>query len=136
MKKVLLIFYYWPPAGGPGVQRWLKFVTYFKRFNIDIILYLPSNPHYPLKDESLLKEVPEGLTIYTHPIKEPYRWASVFSSQKTTDLSAGVLSSSKRSFLSKLMLFIRGNFFIPDARVPWVKPSVTYLNSILDKEGI
>ena len=136
MKKVLLILYYWPPAGGPGVQRWLKFVTYFKRFNIDIVLYLPSNPHYPLKDESLLKEVPEGLTIYTHPIKEPYRWASVFSSQKTTDLSAGVLSSSKRSFLSKLMLFIRGNFFIPDARVSWVKPSVTYLNSILDKEGI
>ncbi|MFQ3174086.1 MAG: hypothetical protein ACI8W0_001195, partial [Flavobacterium sp.] len=33
-KKVLIITYYWPPAGGPGVQRWLKFVKYLPDFGI------------------------------------------------------------------------------------------------------
>jgi hypothetical protein len=136
MKKVLLILYYWPPAGGPGVQRWLKFVTYFKQFDIEPILYIPSNPHYPLKDDSLLNELPEDLKIYSQPIKEPYRWASLLSKKNTDNMSSGVLGTENKSLLSKLMLFVRGNFFIPDARKSWVKPSITYLKSVLTEEGI
>ena len=136
MKKVLLILYYWPPAGGPGVQRWLKFVKYLRDFNIEVVLYMPSNPSYPLIDESLVAEVSKDIKIYTQPIKEPYRWASLFSKKKTADMSSGVLGSSKNSLLSKIMLFVRGNFFIPDARKSWVEPSINYLKPILEKEGI
>mgnify|MGYP000692553548 CR=1 FL=1 len=63
MKKVLIITYYWPPAGGPGVQRWLKFVKYLPDFGIQPIVYIPENPTYPLLDENLLSEVSEKAII-------------------------------------------------------------------------
>ena len=61
-KKVLIISYYWPPAGGPGVQRWLKFVKYLPDFGIEPHVYIPENPTYPLLDENLLNElhIPNG----------------------------------------------------------------------------
>ena len=57
MKKVLVITYYWPPSGGAGVQRWLKFVKYLRDFNADPIVYIPENPSYPVIDESLVTEI-------------------------------------------------------------------------------
>lgn len=136
-KKVLIITYYWPPAGGPGVQRWLKFVKYLPDFNIEPIVYIPENPNYPLVDDSLQKEVSESIIILKHPIKEPYKLASLFSKQKAKTISKGIISENiKQSFLEKIMLFIRGNFFIPDARIGWVKPSVAFLSEYISKEKI
>lgn len=63
MQKVLIITYYWPPAGGPGVQRWLKFVKYLPDFGITPVLYIPENPNYPIVDQSFVNEVPKGITI-------------------------------------------------------------------------
>ena len=136
MKKVLVIAYYWPPAGGPGVQRWLKFITYLREFNIEPVLYIPKNPHYPIEDISLLKELPEGITIYQKPILEPYAFASIFSSKKTKRISSGLIKTKKQSFLEKLFLWIRGNLFIPDARKFWVKPSIAFLKKVIAKEQI
>lgn len=136
MKKVLVIAYYWPPAGGPGVQRWLKFITYLRDFNIEPVLYIPENPHYPIQDTSLLKEVPKGITIYQQPIFEPYGLASVFSSKKTKRISSGLIQTKKQSVIEKLFLWIRGNLFIPDARKFWVKPSIKFLERVLKKEEI
>lgn len=136
MKKVLIITYYWPPAGGPGVQRWLKFVKYLREFNIDPIVYVPENPDYPMEDTSFLTEVPSGITILKRPILEPYRLASVFSKKKTKRISKGVISSENQSVIEKLMLWVRGNFFIPDARKFWVKPSVTFLGKYLAENNI
>ena len=64
--KVLIITYYWPPAGGPGVQRWLKFVKYLPDFGVEPIVYIPENPSYPLIDEKLLSEVSDKTV--KHPI--------------------------------------------------------------------
>ena len=75
-KKVLIIAYYWPPAGGPGVQRWLKFVKYLPQFEIEPVVYVPENPSYPIEDESMLTEVPSEVTILKQPIKEPYKLAA------------------------------------------------------------
>lgn len=136
MKKVLVIAYYWPPAGGPGVQRWLKFITYLRDFNIEPILYIPENPHYPIQDNSLLKEVPEGIAIYQKSIFEPYGLAGIFSSKKTKRISSGLIHTKKQSFLEKLFLWTRGNLFIPDARKYWVKPSVKFLEEVIKKENI
>jgi len=87
-KKTLIITYYWPPAGGPGVQRWLKFV-------------------------------------------------SIFSKKSSKTISKGIISEDKaQSFIEKLLLYVRGNFFIPDARVGWVKPSVSFLLDYIKKENI
>ncbi|GAA4282120.1 glycosyltransferase family protein [Gaetbulibacter aestuarii] len=136
-KKVLIITYYWPPAGGPGVQRWLKFVKYLPEFNVEPIIYIPENPNYPLLDSSLNAEVPKGLKVLKQPIKEPYSLAGMFSKNTSKRMSKGIISEKEnQSLMEKLMLWIRGNFFIPDARVSWVKPSVGYLSEYLSQNGI
>lgn len=136
MKRVLVITYYWPPAGGPGVQRWLKFVTYFRDFGVDPMVYTPKNPHYPLTDASLLADVPKGVKINSHKIFEPYGLSKLISGKKTHRISSGVISEKNQSVLERIMLWIRGNLFIPDARKFWVNPSVKFLEPILKEEGI
>ena len=135
-KKALIITYYWPPAGGPGVQRWLKFVKYLRDYDVEPIVYVPENPSYPIIDESFLDEIPEGIEVIKQSINEPYKLAGKFSAKSTT-ISKGIIKDSKRqSFKEKLMLFVRGNFFIPDARKAWVKPSVGFLMNYLSENGI
>ncbi|MES2544755.1 MAG: glycosyltransferase family 4 protein [Bacteroidota bacterium] len=137
IKKVLIITYYWPPAGGPGVQRWLKFVKYLPDFGIQPIVYVPENPTYPIIDEGLLDEVTEKTIIIKRKIMEPYQWAFIFSKNKTKKISSGIIPNQKKqSFLEKSMLWVRGNIFIPDARVLWVKPSLAYLEKYIQENQI
>ncbi|MBS9462064.1 glycosyltransferase [Flagellimonas sp. 389] len=136
MRKVLVIAYYWPPAGGPGVQRWLKFVKYLRDFDIEPIVYVPENPSYPIIDENLVNEIPEGIQLLKQPISEPYAWASLLSKRKTKIISSGIISEKKPSFIEKTLLWIRGNLFIPDARVLWVKPSIKYVLNVLEEQQI
>ncbi len=136
MQKVLVIAYYWPPAGGPGVQRWLKFVKYLRDFTIEPVVYVPENPTYPIEDASLVNEIPEGIQVLRQPIFEPYGWAGFLSKKKTKRISSGIIETKNQSPLEQLMLWIRGNFFIPDARKYWVKPSVQFLSKIIEKEGV
>ncbi|RMA64527.1 glycosyltransferase [Ulvibacter antarcticus] len=136
MKRALIITYYWPPAGGPGVQRWLQFVKYFNDFGIEPVVYIPENPHYPMTDNSFVYEVPKDIKILKHPIKEPYRLAGLFSKKKTNTISSGIISKKKQSLLEKVMLYIRGNFFIPDARIGWVRPSVSFLSNYLLEQPV
>lgn len=136
MKKVLIIAYYWPPAGGPGVQRWLKFVKYLRDFDVEPVLYIPENPSYPIRDEDLVQEVPDDIQILKKPIFEPYSLAGIFGRKETQTISAGIIEDSrKQSLLQKILLFIRGNFFIPDARKFWVRPSVKFLKQELEKQA-
>ena len=137
MKKVLIITYYWPPAGGPGVQRWLKFVKYLPGYGIEPVVYIPENPTYPLIDTGLLEEVSANTTIIKHKIVEPYAWASAFSKGNTKKISSGIIPAQKKqSLLQRMMLWVRGNLFIPDARVLWVKPSIAYLSAYIKKNKI
>ena len=136
-KKLLIITYYFPPAGGPGVQRWLKFVKYLPEFDIQPIVYVPENPTYPIVDEGLVNEISDQVIILKNKILEPYQLASVFSKNKTKKISSGIFPHKKKqSFLDKLFLWVRGNLFIPDARVLWVKPSVCYLEKYIKKNNI
>jgi galactitol-specific phosphotransferase system IIB component len=136
-KKVLIITYYWPPAGGPGVQRWLKFVKYLPEFGVQPIIYIPENPTYPIVDTDLEKEVSAATVILKHKIFEPYQLASFFSRSKTKKISSGIIPNQKKqSFLDKTFLWIRGNLFIPDARVFWVKPSVSFLEKYIAENTI
>ncbi|ADF52672.1 glycosyl transferase family 1 [Zunongwangia profunda] len=137
MKKVLIITYYWPPAGGPGVQRWLKFVKYLRDFEVEPVVYIPENPNYPLIDKSFINEVPKDIEVIRQPIFEPYKLAAVLSKKNTKTISSGIIKQKeKQNFIQKLMLFIRGNFFIPDARKFWIQPSVKFLKSYLEKTNI
>ena len=136
MKRVLIIAYYWPPAGGPGVQRWLQFVNYLPNFNIQPIVYLPDNPSYPILDETLQSKI-KDVEVLKQPISEPYRFANFFSKKDTASISSGLIPKEKKqSLVQKFLLFVRGNFFIPDARKSWVKPSVCYLKEYLNNNPV
>ena len=135
--KILIITYYWPPAGGPGVQRWLKFVKYLPDFGIQPVVYIPENPTYPIVDEALLSEVSNQAIIIRNKIVEPYQWASFLSKNKSKKISSGIIPNKrKQSVLEQFLLGIRGNIFIPDARVLWVKPSVKFLEKYISENGI
>ena len=136
MDKVLIITYYWPPAGGPGVQRWLNFVKFMTEFGKQVVVYIPENPDYPFTDDSFVSEIPKGITIIKKPIVEPYKWASFFSRSKTRQISKGIIATKKQSWIERVLLWIRGNFFIPDARLFWIKPSVNFLKGYLKQHGI
>ena len=136
-KKLLIITYYWPPAGGPGVQRWLKFVKYLPDFGIQPIVYVPENPTYPIVDEGLVNEVSDKAIVLKNNIFEPYQLAGFFSKKQTKKISSGIIPAAKKqSFLERILLWIRGNLFIPDARFLWVKPSVNYLKKYIQENNI
>lgn len=127
--KVLIITYYWPPAGGSGVQRWLKFVKYLQNFAIEPIVYTVDNANYPKEDASLVNEVPKGVTIIKQSIWEP---TDLLFWKKKNQQKKDVSNSTNSGFLS----FIRGNFFIPDPKIFWVKPSVKFLNQFLKENPV
>lgn len=127
--KVLIITYYWPPAGGSGVQRWLKFVKYLQDFEIEPIVYTVDNPNYEVTDNSLQDEIPKGITVLKQPIFEPNNFI-----KKKKVATAKV--SSEPSFFQKTLQYIRGNYFIPDARKFWIQPSVKYLTDYLKKNPV
>jgi len=136
-KHVLIVCYYWPPAGGPGVQRWLKFTKYLPENNIVPIVYCPENPNYPIQDDTLIGEVPASLEILRQKIKEPYEFAKIISGNKAKTISSGIIpKKEKQSLIDRMMLFVRGNFFIPDARKHWVKPSINYLSKVVKERSI
>jgi hypothetical protein len=136
-KKLLIITYYWPPAGGPGVQRWLKFVKYLPDFDIQPIVYVPENPTYPIIDNQLVEEVSDKAIILKNKIFEPYQLAGFFSKNKTKKISSGIIPNKKKqSILERFLLWMRGNVFIPDARFLWIKPSVKYLKKYIQENDI
>ncbi|HRI79786.1 MAG TPA: glycosyltransferase family 4 protein [Cyclobacteriaceae bacterium] len=138
LKRVLIITYYWPPSGGSGVQRWLKFVKYLPQFGWEPIVFTPENPSFEVRDDSLLNDVPAVAEIIHFPIWEPYKLfnfiASVFGKKKINQVD--VVSTGKKSFFQKITGWIRGNLFIPDARIFWVKPSVTILTDLIQSNKV
>ncbi|MGZ3901061.1 MAG: glycosyl transferase family 1, partial [Bacteroidia bacterium] len=138
MKKVLILTYYWPPGGGAGVQRWLKFVKYLREFGWEPVVYTALNGEMPVMDYSLQKDIPKNLTVLKTEIWEPYSIYKKFIGRKKNDkINASFLSENKKTGLAeKISVWIRGNYFIPDARKFWIKPSIEYLTTYVQKYGI
>ena len=133
VKKALIITYYWPPAGGSGVQRWLKFTKYFRSFDIEPIIYTVRNAKYPLVDFSLETDVPEDIEVIRKPIWEPNTLFSLFGTHKTE--SAGFLNPNP-NLMGKILHYIRANVFIPDARKFWIRPSLRFLKKYLNENEV
>ncbi len=137
-RRVLIITYYWPPSGGSGVQRWLKTSKYLRLFGWEPVIYTAKGGEAPVTDDSLEKDVPVGLEVLRRPIWEPYFFYKRLIGQKKTErINTGFLAESDKPKLAeKLSVWIRGNFFIPDARCFWIRPSVKYLTSYLQKNRV
>jgi glycosyltransferase involved in cell wall biosynthesis len=130
--RVLIITYYWPPSGGGGVQRWLKFAKYLPENGYVPVIYTPENADYPVLDESLHAEVPAEAIVLRQPIWEPYRTFRKVSSEGDKSVSAGFIRSGKKeSIKTRMAQWLRGNLIIPDARRFWIEPSFRYLTRYL-----
>lgn len=138
MKRVLIVTYYWPPSGGIGVLRCLKFAKYLKRMGWEPVVYTALNAQYPFIDHSNDRDVPDGIEILRHPIVEPFSlFKKLTGKKKDTPVSNPlVVTDKKRGLLEKLSIWVRANFFIPDARALWIKPSVRYLSAYLEKNHV
>jgi hypothetical protein len=137
VQKVLIITYYWPPTGGSGVQRWLKFTKYLREFGWEPIIYTPQNPEVAVTDDSLQKDIPKNLTVIRRKVLEPYRFFR-FINRRKTNMGVGFTSSENypSSLVSWLSIWIRGNLFIPDPRILWVKPSIRFLKKYIQDNHI
>ena len=138
MKKFLLITYYWPPAGGAGVMRWAKMSKYISQFGWEPVIYTPSNGETGMHDESLLKEIPAHIETVKTPIWEPYDLYKAFLGRSKKDkVYSGFINEKKKvSLAQRISVFIRGNFFIPDARMFWIKPSIQFLKTYLKEHPV
>ena len=138
MKKVLIITYYWPPSGGAGVQRWLKFTRYLPGFGWQPVVYAPENPEAPVDDHSLVKDVHQQVKVLKRRIWEPYGFYRRFLGMSPADrINAGFLSEKEKPRKKEgISVWIRGNLFIPDARRFWIRPSVRFLKQHLRKNPV
>jgi len=137
MKKVLIITYYWPPMGGGGVQRWLKTTKYLREFGWEPVIFTADGAEISMHDESLLSDIPIGVEVIKAPIWEPFDLYKRLMGKKDEKINPGFLQKEKgNSFLQKFSVWVRGNFFIPDAKKYWQKPSVRILSSYLKDNKI
>jgi glycosyltransferase involved in cell wall biosynthesis len=135
MNKVLIITYYWPPSGGAGVQRWLKFAKYLPEFGWEpIILTIdPEYAAYPVTDSSLINDLHSSAKVYTTPATNYF---SIYNRDKSRIPAAGFANSADNTLKGKLLRFIRGNFFLPDPRRGWNKYAFKKACELIKTEGI
>ncbi len=136
MKRVLIITYYWPPAGGSGVQRWLKFAKYLPEFGWQPVIYTPSNPHVIITDESLVSDISPECEVIKRKIIEPYGMYGKLIGKNLLSKGVNPISKGRKSFKEKLSLWIRANMFIPDPRCLWIKPSFRFLKNYLKEHPV
>lgn len=140
LKPVLIVTYYFPPAGGPGVQRVLKFCKFLPQFGFRPIVLTVENGEFPAEDPSLFKDIPPETVIHRTFIPEPYSIYKRFTGMKKSD-KFGVAFVKKNARVTetwreKLAIWLRGNFFIPDARVWWRLTAVSAGKKLVKKHGI
>ena len=137
MKRVLIITYYWPPTGGSGVQRWLKFSRYLPEYGWEPVIYTPENPESLVTDESLAKDILPDMEIIRRHITEPYGIYRRITGGKGISKEVNIVSASAdKSPLQRLSMWARGNLFIPDPRCLWIGPSVRFLKKYMRDHSI
>ena len=138
MKRVLIITYYWPPNGGAGVYRWLKFSKYLPEHGWQPVIYTPENPESVADDPGLLRDVRADIEVIKHPITEPFNLYKRFTGRgRNEKVQVGFLNEKKQGgWKEDLALWVRSNFFIPDARVWWVRPSIAFLKKYLREHPV
>lgn len=136
MKKVLIITYYWPPGGGAGVYRVLKFVKYFSLFNWRPVVLTIERGSYPVIDHSLEKDIPSNCTVYKCKSFEPFGLYKKFVGRHNDELIPDYVFDSKSSIKDLIARWIRLNLFVPDARMGWIPSAVTLGQKIIKTEHI
>jgi hypothetical protein len=135
--NILIIAYYWPPAGGSGVQRWLYMANHLADIpGNNVFAFVPDTQDYQVLDPTLSADISPKLTIIKRPIWDPAHFYNKVAGEKNK-IGIGMSTASKqKSFIQKMGLWFRANVFIPDSRVFWVKPSYKFLKKYIEQNNI
>ena len=138
MKKIGIISYYWPPAGGPGVQRWLKLSKYLAKEGVElhVVTVDPAQATYPLRDEGLLSEVHPNIRTYHTGTSEKFGAYKKVTGKRSVPFSGFSGEEAKVSFVQKVARFVRGNFFVPDVRKGWNSHAYKAAVNIIQKHDV
>ena len=137
MIKALIITYYWPPSGGAGVQRWLKLSKYLAEFGVEPIVLTVDEKQasYAVLDSSLVADIAPNILVFKTPTNEPFESYKKLLGKKSIPYG-GFANETKPGLFDKLARFIRGNFFIPDARVGWNRFAIEKASELIRTHGI
>ncbi|WP_225986420.1 glycosyltransferase family 4 protein [Rufibacter sp. LB8] len=135
--NVLFLTYYWPPSGGGGVQRCLKFVKHLPEFGITptVITVDENQASYPILDQSLLAEVPDNIHVIRTGTREPFEFYKKLTGKKDIPFG-GFANTGKENWKQKLFKFLRGNLFIPDPRVGWNRFALDAATKVMKRKPI
>jgi glycosyltransferase involved in cell wall biosynthesis len=138
VRKVLVVAYTFPPIGGSGVQRIVKFAKYLPEFGWQPVILTVSNPPSEEIDRSLLQELPDGLSVrrapdfnLVHLLRRMVR--RLRSSSKSSNRKAGggkvdVPASSRSVGVGRVRRawrdFSETWLMIPDNRCYWLLPAL------------
>ena len=134
--KVLIITYYWPPSGGSGVQRWMYFAKHLKQLGWEpyVVTVDEKQAAYPVLDITLREEV-KDINVIKTDTREPLKiYSRLLKGSSNKGFPQGDIS--KTGGLAKFAAFIRGNFYIPDARKGWNIFAKNEAKKLLQNEGI
>lgn len=136
MKKVLFITYYWPPSGKASLHFPLQLIKHLNEFGWKSTVATVAEDTFTQKDDSLLAEIPSGITVHKIKTFEPFNLYRKFIGKKDSEplIASETISKEKTNFAHRLSIWIRMNLFIPDARIGWYPFAVRYLKKLLQKE--
>ena len=119
------------------MQRWVKFAKHMPEFEWQPVIYTPENPEQLAVDDSLLVDIPEQTEIIKRRIVEPYALArNILGGSGEKGAGVNPVNKQEKSLKQKIALWVRGNFFVPDPRVWWVRPSVRFLRNYLKRHPV
>ncbi|MBC8384580.1 MAG: glycosyltransferase family 4 protein [Candidatus Cloacimonetes bacterium] len=119
MKKVLIITYYFPPSGGPAVQRIINFIKYLPEFGWNPLILTVKNGEFPAIDHTL--RIPDNCKVHKTFSLEPNFLYKKFTGLKRDDsIPVAVISNKNANWKKRLSNWIRLNIFIPDAKIGWL----------------
>jgi glycosyltransferase involved in cell wall biosynthesis len=149
MRKALLISYRFPPQGGGGVQRTLKFTKYLRDFGWEPVVQTARNPYWPLQDDSLVEDVPPGVRVYRTPSFEFERLEqriARLAGQGTKrgggggggggEPSAASRGRSRGGVLNAIRGAVHRRLLVPDAQIAWLPGALVHSMKIARREGI
>jgi len=136
-RRVLVLSYYFPPAGGPGVQRALKFVKYLPECGWTPVVLTVRQGAYPAHDPSLAEEVPAEAPVHRTASLDPHSFYARLTGRSDDDeVDVGSVQGRGRGWMETIGQWIRANFFLPDARVGWVPFAVWRGRRLLSEHRI
>ena len=112
MKRVLVISYYFPPSGGPGVQRVLKTVKHLREFGYEPTVLTVADGAYPQHDASLMADVPEGVVVHRTKALDPFGlYGRLTGRSRTEAVTVGSVQQEK-GLWGHLGRWLRANILI------------------------